>query len=206
MPEQSNSTALVPVDGEYMLEVREYDASGKSRNLTVPMPDNSDFNSWTLMQQIAMLKKGVFKSSPIAEIAFAVAYARSLGVDVMRGDVFPTGEGRLGISNKAKIKLALQTGNIVGIETSIRDTGEKIDLAGCVQKTDLECTATIYVRGWERPIVRVSRLSRWYKARNPNWQGNPEHMLELNTVAHACEYVNPVATEDDEAPPLDAAR
>jgi hypothetical protein len=201
MPEPQNSQALVPTAAGYSLKIRELDASGKATEIEVAVPDNGDFEKWSLMQQVAMLKKGPWKTSPINEIMFAIAYARSLNLDVMRGDVFPTGEGRIGTSNKAKIKLALATGNIEGIVTETVELPDK-GPDGCAAKKDLECTVTIYVKGWKQPIVRKAKLSRWYKPRNPNWVGNPEHMLELNTVAHACEYVHPTATEDDEAPPL----
>jgi hypothetical protein len=206
MPEPINSSAIVPVDGEYMLNIREMNMAGAApTEIKVAMPTSGRFSEWSLMQQIAMLKKGPWKASPITEIAFGIAYANSLGLDVMRGEVFPTGEGRIGTSNKAKIKLALATGNIRGIQTEIKElTDQPINLTGCPLKFDLECTATITVKDWAAPIVRRARLSRWFKPKNPNWVGNPEHMLELNTVAHACEYVNPTATEDDEAPPLEA--
>jgi len=203
MPEPQNSQSLVPSPTGYSLKIRELDASGKATEIEVAVPTSGDFDKWSLMQQVAMLKKGPWKNSPINEIMFAIAYARSLNLDVMRGDVFPTGEGRIGTSNKAKIKLALATGNIEGITTETVELPEAAP-TGCASKKDLECTVTIYVKGWQKPIVRKAKLSRWYKPRNPNWVGNPEHMLELNTVAHACEYVHPTATEDDEAPPLNA--
>lgn len=203
MAELANQTSLVPVDGEYVVEVKEFDAAGKSTALKVALPTEADFNKWALMQQAVMLKKGMMKLAPISEIVWAIAYAHRKGLDIMSGDVFSTGEGRIGIANKAKIKMALATGNIVGIETDIRDTGEPISLAGCSQKTDLECTAKIHVKGWKVPIVKKARLSKWYMPKNPNWQGRPEYMLELNTVAHGCEYVNPTETGADEAPPLD---
>jgi hypothetical protein len=202
MAEQGNSAALVPIEGDYLIEVKDYDAAGKATVIKATMPQTSNFNEWSLVQQVVMLKKGPWKSSPISEIAFGVTFARSLGLDAMQGDVFPTSEGRLGISNKAKIKLALRTGNVEGIEVSMKDTGLAITLPGCIQKTDLECTVKVYVKGWKVPITRTAKLSRWYKAKNPNWQGNPEHMLELNTVAHAMEYVNPGATDSEEAPPI----
>lgn len=207
MAEAQNSTAITSsvLDGEYIIEAREFDTTGKITVLKAGLPTVPDFSKWTVMQQVVMLKKSAWSKSPVSEIVFALAYANRLGLDVMRGDVFPTGEGRLGISNKAKIKLALQTGNVIGIETDLRDTGEPLNLVGCAVKNDLECTATIHVKGWAKPIVRKARLSRWYKAKNPNWVGNPEHMLELNTVAHALEYVNPTATQEDEfIPTIDA--
>jgi len=200
MAEAQSTNALVPIDGEYMIEVKEFDAAGKSKAITVAAPTSADFRAWSLMQQAVMLKKGPWQSRSLQEIIYAIAYANNLGLDIMQGDVYPTGDGRINTSNKAKIKQALATGNIEGIEVAIVDTGKAISLDGCSQKTDLECTVTIHVKGWKVPIVRKSQLSRWFNKSNPNWKGRPEHMLELNTVAHAVEYVHPMATESDETP------
>lgn len=203
MPEQANSTALVPVDGEYLIKVKDFDAAGKANELSFAIPKTSQFNDWSMVQQVGMLKRGPWAAIQIPDIIIGLMYAKSIDADPFKGDIFPTGPGKWGTSNKYKIRKALDTGNIVGITTAIVDTGDALRLEKCAAKNDLECTVTIYVKGWSQPIVRKARLSRWYKANNPNWQGNPEHMLELNTVAHACEYVpgGPSATEDDEAPP-----
>lgn len=206
MPEPQTTNAIVPVAaGEYVMEIAEFNAAGQKTAMSIAMPTSTDPRQWTLMQMAGMLKKGPWQKSPMNEIVFGIGYAVALGLDIMKGDVFPTGSGRIGTSNKAKIKLALQTGNIEGIETSITEL-DAPGPQGCVAKKDLECTATIHVKGWKAPIVRKAKLTRWYKPGNPNWVGNPEHMLELNTVAHACEYVNPTATEDDEAPPLEVQK
>lgn len=201
MPEQASGTAIVPVDGEYMVTVKEFDAAGKSTAISFPLPETSTFMEWSMKQQVGMLKRGMWAAVSIPDILWGLTYAKQIGADAIKGDIFPTGQGRWGTSNKYKIRKALETGNILGIETAIVELDSPITLEKCSVKKDLECTATIYVRGWTKPIVRKAKLSRWYKASNPNWAGNPEHMLELNTVAHACEYVTPGATEDDEAPP-----
>lgn len=201
MAEATSTNTIVPVDGEYILEVKEFDAAGKSKTLAIAAPKSPDFNSWSLMQMAVMLKKGPWQARSLQEIIYAIAYAHNLGLDIMQGDVYPTGDGRINTSNKAKIKQALATGMIEGIQVDIKDTAQAITLDGCPQKTDLECTVTVHVKGWKVPIVRTSRLSRWYNKANPNWKGRPEHMLELNTVAHALEYVHPTATESDETPP-----
>lgn len=201
MPEPGNNTSIIPLAGGSMqITVKDFDAAGRATEITCALPDNGNFKMWTLQQQIVMLKKGMWAAASIPDIVWGLAYADALNADVMKGELFPTGPGRWGTSNKYKIKQALRTGKVKGIEVAIKDTGEKIDLKGCVQKTDLECTVTVTVDGWSAPIIRKSKLSRWFKEKNPNWQGNPEHMLELNTVAHALEYVEPTATEDDEAP------
>ena len=189
--------------------ITEYDPAGEKKSLIIPMPSSIDFAQWTVLQQVGMLKRGPWSKIMIADIYWGLSYAHRIGADVMKGDLFPTGEGRFGTSNKFKIKQGFATGRIESFEVDIRDTGERIELAGCIQKTDLECTVTLEVKGLKKPIIRKARLSRWFNAKNPNWQGRPEHMLELNTFAHACEYIPgndgiPAAllTEEDEAPPV----
>lgn len=205
MPEPANTVLLAPTtSGGMRITIRDFDAAGRANELACDLPSSGDFKQWSLQQQIVMLKKGAWATSSVADIVWGLAYANALNADVMKGELFPTGPGRWGTSNKYKIKQALRTGRVRGISVEMRDTKENIDLKGCVQKTDLECTVTVAVEGWTAPIIRRARLSRWFKEKNPNWQGNPEHMLELNTVAHALEYVEPTATEDDEAPPAPA--
>jgi hypothetical protein len=187
---------------QYKLTVKEFDAAANKVELSCPLPDSTEFAEWSIMQQVIMLKKGMWKSCTIPDILWGLAYARRIGADVMLGELFPSGEGRWGTSNKFKIKEALKTGKIKGFSVDIRDTGEKIELSGCIQKTDLECTVSLDVDGFTKPVVRKARLSRWFMGTNPNWKGRPEHMLELNTFAHACEYIVPGGTEPDEAPPL----
>lgn len=203
-PLSPETKSLVGMEGAELVTVKDYDAAGRASEITIPLPKTSDFNTWTLMQQAVMLKRGVWKAASVADIVWGLAYARQIGADVVKGDLFPTGEGRWGTSNKYKIRQAIASGNVAGIEVAMKDLTDPVNLPGCVRNKDLECTVTIHVKGWDKPITRVARLSRWYKATNPNWKGNPEHMLELNTVAHACEYVpgaNLGATEEDEAPP-----
>jgi len=196
---------IVPSTGQvFTVSVKEYDAAGKMTELLCELPATPEFAKWSLMQQVVMLKRGTWQALSVPEIIWGLTYANRIGADVVMGDLYPTGNGRWGTSNKYKIKQALATGRITSIETSIVDTKLAIDLPKCIQKTDLECTATIGVKGFDKPIVRKARLSRWFKVQNPNWVGNPEHMLELNTVAHACEYVVPGPTEADEQPPAPA--
>ena len=181
--------------------VRTYTADGDVQVYSIPMPDSPDFAKWTLVQQIAALKEGVWKDISINQIMFGLAYAHRIGADPLLGDLFPTGNGRWGTSNKYKIRRALATQKVKGWTTEFRDTGLAWNYRKCLQQTDLECTVTVEVEGFTKPIVRKALLSRWYIEANPNWASRPEHMLELNTLAHAVEYVDLVGTEDDEAPP-----
>lgn len=204
MAELKNETAIVPTGTTHQITAKDFDAAGKSTELSCPLPDEADFKKWSMMQQIVMLKGGMWNNLGVREIVWGLGMAKEIGANPMLGEIFPTGMGRWGTSNKFKIKQALATGNILGIDTQMKElTGEKAP-DGCIAKCDIACTVTITVKNWEKPLVRTARLSRWYKKGNPNWVGNPEHMLELNTVAHACEYVPGAtgATEEDEAPPL----
>lgn len=185
--------------------VREFDAQGNVLLYEFPMPNTADFALWTVEQQAGMLKRGVWNKLTMPDIMWGMMYAHHIDADIVKGEIFPTGEGRWGTSNKYKIRKAMETGKIKGFTSDIADTGKPLQCIGgekCVQKTDLECTVTLDVEGLNKPIVRKAKLSRWFKGNNPNWVTNPEHMLELNTLAHACEYVTGGTTGEDEAPPV----
>ena len=184
------------------MSVRELNALGQATVYEVPIPASSNFGEWSFFQQIAMLKAGAWSKTPVSQVVYAIAYANRLGLDIMQGDVYTTGEGRIATSNKAKIKLALKTGLIQGIEVNTVETDDELtgDAEACSSKFDLVCTVTITVKGWTKPIVRSQRLSEWYMKNNPNWKTRPSHMLELNTTAHACEMICPTETGVDEFP------
>ena len=212
MAELKEQVAIVPATqgvagAVHQITVKDFDAAGKSTELTCPLPEDARFETWNMMQQIVMLKRGMWANSTVPDIVWGLAYAKHIGADVMQGELFPTGQGRWGTSNKFRIKKALATGNVIGIDTQMKElTGEAAPV-GCIAKCDIQCTVTIKVKGWENPLVRTARLSRWYKKGNPNWVGNPEHMLELNTVAHCCEYIPGATspTEEDEIPPMETS-
>lgn len=203
MADTTNQSHLVPQPGGGLtIKFKEYDALGKATEIEVPMPTVGNFREWTLMQQVAMLKKGSWNKQPINEIMYAIAYANSLGADIMQGEVYPVGDGRIATSDKFKIKKALSTDRIVGMRVSFKELDEEAP-DGCVLENDLECTIEIDIRGWVAPIIRKGKLSRWFKTKNPNWKENPEHMLEMRVKAKACEDVVPFETGEDEAPPVD---
>jgi len=198
----------VPVPAPaFRLIAREFTPSGESMEITADLPTELDFEKWSVMQQVVMLKKGTWKNASVADILFGLAYARKLGLDVMSGDVYSLGDGRIATSNKAKIKMAFATKRIKGFTTEIKELKENaINLPGCPQKYDLECTVTLDVEGLNKPVVRKAKLSAWFNGKNPNWTGRPDHMLELNTMAHACEYVHPTETGLDELPDQEVAQ
>ena len=185
--------------------VKTFKPDGSSESITIPLPDSPDFEQWTFAQQVGMLKNGMWEKESLQSIIFGLAYAKHIGAEVLEGELFPTGGGRWGTSNKYKIKKGFATQKILGYSTETREMDQPLPdsiAAKCVQKKDLECTVTLEVKGLNKPIVRKARLSRWFTAANPNWSSRPEHMLELNTLAHAMEFLVP--GETDEAPPISA--
>lgn len=186
---------------EMKMTVRELDPLGRATNYLVPLPQSTRFEEWSVFQQAAMLKSGAWNKSPIGQIFYAIAYANRLGLDIMQGDVYTTGDGRIATSNKAKIKLALNKG-ILEDAPVFRTTeiDEEINVDG-YDGPEIECTVTLRVKGWKTPFTKTQRLSEWYVAKNPNWKTRPKHMLEMNTLAHALEFVSPTETGEDEAPP-----
>lgn len=192
--------AAKPMLSDMVMTVKELDSLGRATEYIVPIPSSSSFKDWTFYQQIAMLKAGAFKTTPIPQIIFAIAYAERMGLDIMQGDVYPNGEGRLATSNKAKIKLALKTGRITGYECAIKDGPLVPDDNPWPLDNDLICTVTLTVKGFDKPIVKTQRGSEWFMPKNPNWSGRPSHMLELNTFAHACELIHPTDQDPAEGP------
>jgi len=206
MATEEGTTAIVPAKtgaAGYTMSVVEYDAAGKSSTLTVPIPDGSlGFKQWNILARAAVLKQTTWGKFTVPQIILATMFADKLGLDIELGDVYST-DGRPAVSAEGRMKLAMKTGLVQGIKTEFRDTGEPIQLQGCVLKTDLECTVTITVKGWAEPARRTARLSRWFK-KTPAWMERPEHQLELNTIGHLCRLIAPIGDPAD-APEIEVA-
>jgi hypothetical protein len=185
--------------GRFLVRVKEYDAAGQPDNFALAITTDHPVWGEHLMNACVLKQAEQWRQTPLMVVAWASRYAKENGLDIFAGDVYMV-QGRVSTSNKAKIKKALASGLIKGIETTITKLSDPPPQGCTCVPNDLECTATITVAGWEKPIIRKARLSRWFKRSNPNWVSNPEHMLELNTVAHACEFVAPGGTEADEVP------
>lgn len=185
---------------EITFAIKTFNADGSVETLSIPMPGTASFDEWSFVQKVGMLKKGVWNKCSLDEIVFGLAYAKHIGAEVLEGELFPTGNGRWGTSNKYKLKKAFATGRVKGYETTITETGdplpEAIIKAGTVLKNDIICTVVAEVEGLNKPLKRSQRYSRWFNANNPNWGSKPEHMLELNTLAHALEFLTPGETDE----------
>src|SRR5271167_3916126 len=130
MAEQEGTTALVPanpIDGEYCIEVKEFDAAGHSTKFSVPVPTSLDANSASLMLRAAVLKRTTWKNFDFPTILHATIYSDRMGLDIMAGDVYMAEEGRLSTTAGAKIRHAMASGRIVGYTVEITN-GDDIEI------------------------------------------------------------------------------
>lgn len=210
----STNAAIVPAVAEtgYTITLNRYGADGKPRPLTVRIPENADLD---LMRKQPLLLAALLKDSdPIwmnyepGFVLEAVLYAQTLGLDIIQKDIYPI-EGRLAVSDKAKIRYARSQG---GYRHEVAmEPGEAITLpwrtakeSGNYVGTNLRATVRIYSKEFgDVPLnVYSTTLKAWFKGSNPNWRDRPDEMLRLRCIAKAYEEVCPVGTEPDEAPPI----
>lgn len=203
---EPESGAIVKLEAQ-VIPVYDFDERAQKVTYQLTIPSTSDFDAWDLTTQALMLKRGMWSKLPLPEIIWGLCYARRIGADVVEGDLFPTGNGRFGQSNGYRIRKAKESGNWAGPpEFEWKDTGKALPerCKKCSQKTDLECTVKVYVKGWTKPIIKTHLLSEWYKDTEP-WNNTPRNQLEQNTLGHACRYVPGVPMDsNEEAPPPEA--
>ncbi len=208
MPEQSNSTAIVVVDSEYLIDIKEFDAAGKANSFKVGIPANVTSNEASVMLRSAILKRTTWKASDFPTIIHAVIYADRMGLDIMAGDVYTAEGGRLSTTAGAKIRHAMASGKIEGYAVEITE-GQKITIEyvskGAKQSwtgPNLKAKVIVFVKGWPKPVIYDTTLEEWFMGNNPNWKLRPAYMLRRNALSKALEEVAPMGIEPDEAPPL----
>lgn len=206
MAEQSNTTAMVPVEGEYQIAIRELDGAGRGTTFMVPVPTNITSSEASVMLRAAVLKRTTWKQYDFPTILHAVIYSDRMGLDIMAGDVYMAAEGRISTTAGAKIRHAMGTNRIEGYEVDlIEGPPISIEYGKDKQKwvgNDLKAKVTVYVKGWKKPVVYDTSLGEWFVGTNPNWRTRPAYMLRRNALSKALEEVAPMGVEADEAPPL----
>ena len=207
MAEQSNSTALVKMDNSYEISIREFDAAGKSNTFMVPVPNNVDAQTASVMLRAAVLKNTTWKQHAFPVVLHAVIYADRMGLDIMAGDVYMAQEGRISTTAGAKIRHAMSTGKIKGYTIDITD-GDPItfkDKSGkeVYKGPNLQAKVTVTVDGWNAPVIYSTTLAEWFVSYNPNWVSRPSYMLRRNALSKALEEVAPMGVEAEEAPTIE---
>lgn len=219
MAEPMSNTAIVPVaetKGGYDITIKRFSASGAVNPLVVHIPEDAKLATIrdNPLLLAAVLKDGdpIWAQMEPGFVLVAVLHANSLGLDILQGDIYPI-EGRLAVSDKAKIRYALQSGLFRDAPEITTVEGSRISIPwetkrekGVFEGPDLTTTVKLHIRGWSQPVVYTASLRTWFKGSNPNWRTNPAGMLELRAYAKACERVCPVGVQPDEAPPLDITK
>src|SRR4029077_8261106 len=100
-------------------------------------------------------------------------------LDILQGDIYPI-EGRMAVSDKAKIKYALAQGIFSNAPSIVTEEGPQVVIPwetrrgkGEYRGPDLKTTVRLAVKGWSEPIVYTTELKSWFKGANPNWVSNP---------------------------------
>jgi hypothetical protein len=217
MAEPQSGTAIIPAavqaDEGYSIAIKRYGAGGVASPMVVRIPADASLVSIRTnpMLLAAVLKDGdpVWSNYELGFILVAVLHAASLDLDILQGDIYPI-EGRIAVSDKAKIKYAINAHIFSNAPEITTEAGPLIKIpwktardAGTYEGPNYKTTVKLHVRGWDAPLVYTAELTAWFKGSNPNWRSNPIGMLELRTYAKACERVRPVGTQPEEAPPLD---
>ncbi len=212
MPTQESNTAIVPIEGEYQIQISEFSPSGQKSNFMIPVPNHISSQEASVMLRAGILKKTAWKNFDFPTILHAVIYADRMGLDIMAGDVYSADGGRLATTAGAKIRHAMATGRIEGYEVEISD-GDAIEIpwktsnsSGVFKGSNLKARVTVHVKGWVKPVVYETTLAEWFVGGNPNWKSRPSYMLRRNALSKALEEVAPMGVEADEAPPLDTAK
>lgn len=182
---------IVPID-KMPLTVKELDAMGMQKVYSVPFPDSFDFQAMTVPQKLWMMKTGPCAKYSLPMIFCLLSKTQEINeihnVHLEPGvDVYPTGEGRYGISNTAQIKIAQASGKLTSMEWEYSEDGDD---------DDVTCTVTLGVRGLNKPISLTQRLGDWRRKTGP-WDQQPRHMLLVNTLGHACKFVSPIGSDHD---------
>lgn len=198
--------AIVP-SSRYNLRLKEVSAGGAVQELVIPLDDVKSWDDFSLITRAVILKKTTWSQSSLPEILHVMAYAESLGLDILRGDVYQV-KGRLATTNDAKIKHAMASGRIVGYEYTV-EQGEPIEIEyeskgkECTWKgTNLKSTAIIHVKDWQKPVQYQATLKEWFMGSNDNWRSRTDFMMRKSTLAHALAEIVPLGTGPEEAPPV----
>jgi hypothetical protein len=200
-------------DSGYTISINRFGANGQSKPLVVHIPENASLGMIreNPLLLAAVLKDGdpVWSGYEPGFVLIAVLHANSLGLDILQGDIYPI-EGRIAVSDKAKIKYALNSGLFNDAPEITTEVGAKVTIPWETRRgkgeyvgPDLKTTVKLHIRGWQLPVVYTAELRSWFKGANPNWVSNPQAMLEMRAYAKACERVCPVGTQPEEAPAFD---
>ena len=196
-------------DPGYTITVRRFSSSGDAKPLIVHIPENAspDAIRNNPLLLAAVLKDGdpVWSNYEPGFVLVAALKAAGLGLDLLEGDIYPV-EGRLGISDWAKIKYARSKGFRAIVKW---ETGEKVSWPwetkrekGIWDGTNDKCVVDVLDRNDKLVNTYETTLKAWFVGHSKEWRERSAESLRRKAIARAYQEVCPVGIDPEEAPPL----
>lgn len=197
-------------DTGYTIQIKRFSASGNNQPLVVHIPEGASpeaiRNNPLLLA--CVLKDGdpVWSQYEPGFVLVAALKAAGLGLDLLEGDIYPV-EGRLGISDWAKIKYARSKGYRATVEftkgPSVSWEWSTRQAKGMWTGTDDTCTVTVYTKDDKVVNVYATTLKAWWVGHSKEWRDRTAESLRRKAIARAYQEVCPVGVDPEEAPPID---
>ena len=213
-PAESGSLAegaIVPAEPRgYAIKIKRFSAAGSVNPLEVLIPENAKLESIknNPLLLAAVMKDGdpVWQGYDAGFVLIACMKAASLGLDILEGDIYPV-EGRLGVSDWAKIKYARARGYRAEVDMV---EGEQMTVPwetaknkGVWTGANLKCTVRVYSQDDKLLTTYTTTLRAWFEGRSREWRDRSAESLRRKTIARAYQEVCPVGVDPEEAPPID---
>lgn len=198
-----------PAEGGYKITIKRFNASGDNTPLVAWIPERATpaaiRDNPVLLA--AVLKDGdpTWQQYEPGFILVAALKAAGLGLDLLEGDIYPV-QGRLGISDWAKIKYARSHGYRAAIEMK-QGPPVSWDWAtarerGIWQGTNDTAVVTVYDKHDKAVNVYETALKAWFIGSSKEWRDRTAESLRRKALARAYQEVCPVGIDPEEAPPL----
>jgi hypothetical protein len=197
-------------DGGYRITIKRFNASGDNTPLVAWIPEKASPASIRDNPVLlsAVLKDGdpTWQQYEPGFILVAALKAAGLGLDLLEGDIYPV-QGRLGISDWAKIKYARSHGYRAVVEMKQGpavqwDWGTARE-KGIWQGTNDTAVATIYDRNDKLVNTYETTLKAWWVGSSKEWRDRTAESLRRKALARAYQEVCPVGIDPEEAPPIE---
>lgn len=200
-----------PVEGGYKITIKRFNPGGQSQDLVAWIPEKA--SPATIRDNpvllAAVLKDGDPTWQPYEPgfILVAALKAAGLGLDLLEGDIYPV-QGRLGISDWAKIKYARSHGYRATCEMK-QGPNVSWDWATSREKgiwrgTNDTAVVTVYDKHDKAVNVYETALKAWFVGSSKEWRDRTAESLRRKALARAYQEVCPVGIDPEEAPPMSA--
>lgn len=201
MPNETNTTAIVPVEG-IKLQAKDFTSLGRGE-YAITMPTEGPWFERSI--KAMCLKNGPMATESMGNILCAVLYAEEMGLSAILGDLYFV-NGRIATTADAKIRHALSSGIVAGYNVEI--TKGKLVVFTYTYKSvekefqteDLHAKVTVKVKGWDEPVVYEADLKDWFNGANAAWREHTAFMFRKNCLSKALSEVAPLGVDADEIP------